>query len=157
MRTVKLSTLLAGALVLSGGAALAEGPVLVIEKPGGVGPAFPYTLSWGIDPALPGAFAYDVIMGDLPTLITPAAPGVPGDFSAAVTACLLEDGPLPPPALALAPPPLGGQSFYLVKAQAGPVFCGPGSWNEAFVVAPFSQLENRDIEIPLDPASCPCP
>jgi hypothetical protein len=114
-------------------------------------------MSWGVDPVFPAFVAYDVIMGDLPTLITPAAPGVPGYFSAAVTACLLEDGVLPPPALALAAPPVGAQTFYLVLAQAAPAVCGGGSWNEAFVVAPFSQLENRDIEIPLDPASCPCP
>ena len=157
MQFVKLSTLLAGALVLSGGAALAEGPVLNIEKPGGIGPAFPYALSWGVDPVFPAFVAYDVVMGDLATLLTPAAPGVPGDFSAAVTACLLEDGALPPPALVLAAPPLGAQTFYLVLAQAAPAVCGGGSWNEAFVVAPFSQLENRDIEIPLALASCPCP
>jgi len=160
MRSGKLLACVAGVLLLSIAAALAEGPVLVIDKPGGPGPGLPYTLTWGIDAANPGYLVYDVIQGDLPTLVSPIAPVLPGDYTVAVTACVLEDGPLPPPALVLAPPPAPpavGQNFYLVMAQAAPAACGFGSWNEAFAVFPFTQVGNRDVEVPVDPASCPCP
>ena len=152
MRCNRLATVLAGALVLSGGAALAEGPVLDIQKTG-LGPGLPYTMTWGVDPAVPAFAVYDVNQGDLAVLMTPPA----GDYTVAMTVCLLEDGPLPPPVLALPAPVLGGENFYLVRAQAAALVCGGASWNEAFAVAPFSQVGDRDIEIPVDPMSCPCP
>jgi hypothetical protein len=159
MRSGKLVAV-ACALLLPGAAVLAEGPVLTIDKPGGPGPGLAYTLEWGIDPVVPAYLVYDMIEGDLTTLVSPIPPILPGDYTVAVTACLVEDGPLPPPAIVLVPPPAPpavGQNFYLVMAQATPVACGVGSWNEAFAVAPFTQVGNRDIEIPVDPASCPCP
>ena len=159
MRSGKRVTCLTCALLLAGGAVFAEGPVLEIQK-AGLGPGLPYTLTWGVDPLLPAYLVYDVIEGDLPTLVAPIAPVAPGDYTLAVTACILEDGVLPPPDLALVPPPpppAVGQNFYLVLAQIAPAACGVGSWNEAFAIAPFSQVGDRNVEIPVDPASCPCP
>jgi len=159
MRTGKLLAAVACVLLLPGAGVLAEGPVLTVTK-AGLGPGLPFSLTWGVDPVNPAYLVYDVIEGDLPTLLAPPAPFLPGDYTLAVTACLLEDGPLPPPALALAPPPAPpavGQNWYLVLAQITPLACGVGSWNEAFAVAPFSQVGNRDPEVPVDPASCPCP
>ncbi len=156
MRSGKLLACVACVLLLPSAGVLAEGPVLIMGK-AGLGPGIPFTLTWGLDPAFPGYLVYDVIQGDLPTLVSPIAPVLPGDYTVAVTACLLEDGPLPPPALALAVPPLGTENFYLVLAQLAPAVCGAGSWNEAFAVGPFTQVGNRDPEVPLDPASCPCP
>lgn len=153
MRTAKLVAAVACVLLLPGAAVVAQVPLTVTKA--GLGPGLPFSLTWGPDPAFPAFALYDVIEGDLPTLMTPIAPVLPGDYTVAVTACLLEDGPLPPPALVLVPPPAPpavGQNFYLVLAQAGAAVCGGASWNE-----PLAQVGTRDPEIPADPASCPCP
>src|SRR5262245_51221717 len=149
MRFRRLIPFLACALALAWDVTRAEGPVLDIQKVG-LGPGLPYEMSWGLDPAAPGFLVYDVVEGDLAVLM--AGPP-PGDFAVAITACLLEDGALPPPALALPAPLAGTENFYLVRAQAAAAVCGVASWNESFAVGALNQVGDRDPEIPLDPGS----
>jgi hypothetical protein len=132
------------ALALSTGAALADGPSLQIQK-AGVGPGMPFDLLWGQDPVFPGYGAYDVVQGDLARL-RPL-----GDYGAALTACTSNDA-AGPPLTGLSVPALGGQVFFLVRAQESPSSCGSASWNEG-----PRQTGNRDLSVPPVPAACPCP
>lgn len=149
MRHTKPAILLVFALALGGSAALAEGPVLDIQEVG-LSPTGAHDLSWGIDPANPGYLVYDAVLGDLPTLLASG-----GDYTMFILGCIAEDAAAPPVALPV--PPIGSRFFFLVKAQDTPASCGVGSWNEAFAVAPLSQVGDRDPEMPLDPGTCPCP
>ena len=122
----------------------AEGPTLQVQKTG-LGAGLPHDLQWTADPAFPSYASFDVISGDLATL------RASGDFAAAVTSCLVNDassGPLS----GLPVPPMGGQWFFLVRAQESASSCGDGSWNEA-----LSKGVDRDASIPTAPATCPCP
>ena len=149
MRHTRLATALVFALALGGSAALAEGRILDIQEVG-LSPTGAHDMSWGVDPAFPGYTAYDVVLGDLSSLLSSG-----GDYSLFILGCIAEDAAGPPLALPL--PPIGSRFFFLVKAQDTPLACGLGSWNEALTVAPLSQVGDRDAEMALDPGTCPCP
>jgi hypothetical protein len=128
--------------------ARAEGPRLEIQEQG-LGPGGTQDLLWTADPENPSYTAFDVIYGDLDLLR-----GSSGDFIAATTGCLVNDGGSPLVSLPL--PATGRKIFFLVRAQETVSACGVGSWNESFAVAPFTQPADRDPWI-ASAATCPCP
>lgn len=128
--------------------ALAEGPRLEIQEQG-LGPGGLQDLLWTSDPGNPGYAAFDVVYGDLDVLRSSS-----GDFVAATTGCLANDGSSPIVSLPL--PSAGHKYFFLVRAQEAVGVCGVGSWNESFAVAPFTQPADRDPSI-ATAATCPCP
>jgi len=99
-------------------------------------------LGWSV---LPGATAYDVVMGDLSTLVSTG-----GDFTAAIRSCLADD--LEANALSLdASPPAGSGFFYLVR---GVNWCaGAGTYDSGDA----TQVGSRDSEIDASPLTCTQP
>jgi glucose/arabinose dehydrogenase len=95
-------------------------------------------LAWN---AVAGASGYDLLRGDLSTLVTSQ-----GDFGQAVNACLAND------TTALTgndadTPPLGDAFFYILRA----VNCGGGTWDEGGA----GQAAPRGPSIATSPAACP--
>ena len=127
---------------------LAEGPRLEIQEQG-LGPGGAQDLLWTADPGNPGYAVFDVVYGDLDVLRSSS-----GDFTAAITSCLANDGSSPLVSLPL--PTAGKKYFFLVRAQETVEVCGGGSWNESFAVAPFTQPTDRDPSL-ASAAICACP
>jgi hypothetical protein len=96
-------------------------------------------LAWS---EVPGAVGYDLVRGDLKTLL-----GTGGDFTEATRQCIADDHPtteLLDPVL----PEEGRGAWILVRAVKHLV---NGTFDEPFP----SQVGSRDAEINASPASCP--
>ena len=98
--------------------ARAEGPRLEIQEQG-LGPGGAQDLLWTADPENPAYAVFDVLLGDLDVLRSSS-----GDFSAATSSCLANDGSSPLVSLPL--PPAGRKYFFLVRAQETVEVCGGG-------------------------------
>jgi len=110
----------------------AGGPVLSVGKAGDSA-----LLDWSV---LPGATAYDVLLGDLLTLLATG-----GDFESAVTACIADNQPGTSASDASVPAP-NEVHFYLVRAAD----CGGGTYDST---GP-TQVAPRDAGIEGAAATC---
>jgi len=111
----------------------AGGPTLGIGKAGSDA-----LLEWS---PLPGATAYDVLLGELDVLRTTG-----GDFESAVTGCIADNEPGTSAADDAVPIP-GAAVFYLVRAAD----CGGGTYDSAGI----AQVAPRDAGIEDSGAACP--
>ncbi len=100
----------------------------------------PTELRWS---AAIGATGYDVVRGDLGVLL-----GAGGDFAAAVTECLENDGS-DTASYASAIPSPGAGFFYLARGVTSA--CGFGSYDSGA----SAQAGSRDAEIEAAPPACP--
>jgi glucose/arabinose dehydrogenase len=95
-------------------------------------------LSW---PAVPAASGYDLVRGDLGTLVASG-----GNFGIAVGACLMNDG-ITLGTTDVTGPAVGGGFFYLLRA----VNCGGGTYDSGGL----TQKAPRDAMIAASPFACP--